>query len=328
MKFGLTAKYHTSLLYPTPYKIGLDAMIPQDLYVFQEELKDIPGHEILVQSEAETKAGKITKYIKKGQLAQIIIPNTIKYTLEQGIADGILSPYQTVVINHALGTKHNYMKLYTDKNTKQPVYGTEKQWYVMRDRWRKDTKFPFGYRMMLSKQLIPDFLYKMKTKAIVARKIIELYPGSKFLIFGVRKELLYDITKSVCEPDTTDSLVEQFNQDKIRVIASSKMIQQGRTLAGLTDIIIVSYYKSSSDFLQRLGRLVRFKEGKVGRVWIIRTTGTLEANYVNTDGDIVPGWFTKMHEIRNSDNELIDTISREGEITISSLDLFKPNFKL
>lgn len=327
MKFGLTAKYHTSLLFPTPFKLGLDAQIPDDLYVFTEDIQEeIKYSDILIQSDEDTEAGKITKYIKKGQLASIIIPNRIKYTLDQGIEDGILSPYETVVINHSLGTKHKYCKLYTDKN-KGDIYGSEEEWYRMRDRWRKDRGKNKHFRMMLSKQVIPAFLYSLKTKAIVCNKLLSLYPDRKFLIFSVRKDLLYDITDNVCEPENTSKLVQQFNEDKISVIATAQMIQQGRTLKGLTDIVILSYYKSSSSFLQRIGRGVRFVEGKTSRVWIIKTKNTFEDDYTNTEGKVISGWFSEMQKIYNSKKELVDTIDLRVRKEITSFDLFN-NFKL
>lgn len=329
MKFGLTAKYHPSLLSPTPYKIGLDAHIPDDLYVFQEEIDDnVKQFNLIVQSDEDTKAGKITKFIKKGQLASIIIPDRVRYTLDQGVADGILSPYETIIINHSLGTKHKYLRLYTDRKKKVEVYGSEKEWYEMRDKWRKDRRKAGAFRMMLSKQIVPKFLYELKTKAIVTNKLLTLYPNRKFLIFGVRKSLLYDITPNVCEPETTTDLVDKFNQDKINVIAAAQMIQQGRTLKGLTDIVIVSYFKSSSSFLQRVGRLVRFQENKIGRVWIFRTKATIESEYKNADGKVMPGWFNEMQKIYNSRKELVDTIDLRVRKEVTSFDLFKPNFKL
>jgi len=73
-----------------------------------------------------------------------------------------------------------------------------------------------------------------------------------------------------------------FDKGEIKNIASFKKLKQGANLSNLDNIIITSYYSSTKDLIQRIGRLR--KAGKrVGNVIILVTKGTKEED-----------WFLKM----------------------------------
>mgnify|MGYP002684185793 FL=1 len=75
---------------------------------------------------------------------------------------------------------------------------------------------------------------------------------------------------------------DMFDKGEIKNIASFKKLKQGANLSNLDNIIITSYYSSTKDLIQRVGRLR--KAGKrVGNVIILVTKGTKEED-----------WFLKM----------------------------------
>jgi len=77
------------------------------------------------------------------------------------------------------------------------------------------------------------------------------------------------------------------------------MLKQGANLKGADNVIMMSYYSSSIDMIQRIGRL-RKNGNKKGNVFIFVTVGTQEEK-----------WFKKMTE----------TIPMEEFNVISHLDI-------
>ena len=78
-----------------------------------------------------------------------------------------------------------------------------------------------------------------------------------------------------------------FEKNKVNVIGSFKKLKQGANLDGLDNCIIMSYYSTEKDIVQRMGRLR--DNGKIGNIFILLTIATQEET-----------WFNKMFE--NLDN--------------------------
>ena len=136
---------------------------------------------------------------------------------------------------------------------------------------------------------MPKFLYKLKSKVSVVKQLLNLI-DTPTILFSVEKELLWELTPNVVD-DKKDAvrLVTQFNAGEIDVIATSKALQQGVTLKGLQNIILVTFQSSSGQLIQTIGRVIRRVEGKVGRVYIIAAKETYEEK-----------WLIEMQKVKDS----------------------------
>ena len=224
------------------------------------------------QSDSLTQKGIITNLINKGQLLDVILPVIYEYSIPEAINDGVLSNFKTYVVNHKL----NNVKSYILPFKKSKVEQTEQAVYSIYDMMCKDYSKPrVVLETMIRKRTA--LLYNLKSKVPVVKKLIQnIGSDKKIILFGVHKDILYQITPNVVEKDNIDELLDKFNKGEINVIASSKMLGRGKTLKGLEYCILVSYYSTSTSFLQWLGRIVRYAEGKVAKLIVLRTLNTQE----------------------------------------------------
>ena len=274
---ALTPKYQECFKQGHKFILGLSATIPKNLQVYRDDEDND---------------------LTKGQLLDTIAPIIFDYPLSQAITDGILSPYRTTVIKHSLDYKDKYIPSGTKK---KPFMATERRAYDYNNSIVKSFWAQPPYKGLCAKRMC-RMLWNLKSKADVIKKLLPTLEG-KTIIFGVELALLEKITPNVVrggskkQEKINEKLIDDFNSGKINVIASSKKLKQGITLEGVTNCIIVSYYKQSWSMIQQLGRIVRFVEGKLANLYIVRTDGTYEES-----------WFENMNKLHDEKGKIIDEI--------------------
>ena len=273
------------------YILGLTGTPDEQMYVFPDQA--VPK---LYMSAEQIASKTITTQLTKGALYQMFCPIVYTKTEEELIDLEVLSPFETVIIYHKLDNVHkNYNITAAWKVTEQEYWEKRKsyanklfaQGYSVDDpRTRKGLIYQAS---QIIKVQMPKFLYKLKSKVNVVKQLLNLI-DTPTILFSVEKELLWELTENVVD-DKKDAvrLVSQFNNGEIDVIATSKALQQGVTLKGLQNIILVTFQSSSGQLIQTIGRVIRRVEGKVGRVYIIVAKDTYEEK-----------WLIEMQKVKDS----------------------------
>lgn len=312
---ALTPKYHYVVLNAgTQLQAAFTATNDDSATVYRSEIDDM-FHGTIRQSDAETAAGEITTMINKGQLLEILLPVVYEYSISLAIDEGIISPFETVVVNHKLDSIMGDIQLW---KTKQK-YGHEQDYYGAREYIKTavtasgNYRFPRKLRSRSGKEQAV-FMYELRSKIEVVRALLYLQKlqQQKTIVFGVRKSLLHKITPHVCEEKTTATIIENFNNDFISDIASAKKIKRGITLKGVTRGILASYYSTSTDYLQSLGRLLRYQEGKLAKIYIFRTQNTIEEE-----------WFDKLGYTYDDQGQIKERINMNITSSVSSREIIQ-----
>ena len=273
------------------YILGLTGTPDEQMYVFPDQA--VPK---LYMSAEQIASKTITNQLTKGALYQMFCPIVYTKTEEELIDLEVLSPFETVIIYHKLDNVHkNY-------NITAAWKVTEHEFWQLRKSY-SNKLFAQGYSVddpkvkkgliyqasQIIKVQMPKFLYKLKSKVPVVKQLLNLI-DTPAILFSVEKELLWGLTENVVD-DKKDAvrLVSQFNAGEIDVIATSKALQQGVTLKGLQNIILVTFQSSSGQLIQTIGRVIRRVEGKVGRVYIIVARDTYEEK-----------WLVEMQKVKDS----------------------------
>ena len=115
-----------------------------------------------------------------------------------------------------------------------------------------------------------------------------MWSGKKSTAFKIFYDAI-DVVESKNTDEENSKIRYNFESDKISVIGSFKKLKQGANLTGLDNCIIMSYYGTDKDLIQRMGRLRQ--NGTIGNVFIFVTTSTQEEV-----------WFSKMFEKVNNLN--------------------------
>jgi superfamily II DNA or RNA helicase len=276
---SLTPKYQKVYDNPFQYILGLSATIPKNLKVYRDDEDN---------------------ELTKGELLDSIAPICFEFTLQAGIDTGILSPFETIIIDHLLDDTDltTGLKGGSKKSGYFPV--TEKNYYEYR---AKQVRRPINsnYKGRLIKEAC-RLLWNLPSKSKSAKKIVE--EGAKTILFSTQLDLLRriipeeNIVEGGKSDKENDKIIDDFNNGKISVIGSAKKLKQGITLQGVENAIILSYYKEAYHTIQQLGRIVRFAENKIGKLYIYRTLYTFEEK-----------WFEHIDKIKNEQNVVTDVIN-------------------
>jgi superfamily II DNA or RNA helicase len=221
----------------------------------------------------------------KKELLDTVAPVCYTYTLTEGIKDGFISPYETIIVLHQLDTQDKYITAGTKAN---PFLQTEFNKYLYLNKMVIKARYKGGEGFIKSTLLNRmRFMYTLKSKVEVTKKILEVCKDRKTIIFSNSSVILDDVTDNAIHYRKTDSnndnIIDKFNDDSINVIASSKKIKEGANLNGADTVILMSYNSTDLDFIQRIGRALRYGEDKIARIFIIVTQQTVEEK-----------WFEKM----------------------------------
>jgi superfamily II DNA or RNA helicase len=280
---------------PSQFGLGLTGTVENVATVYLGKV-DPDLHGNIRQSDDLTAKGEITDFINKGQLMEIICPCVSIYTLDQGVQEGLLSNYELIKVNHTLDAVIRDTKIWAKSKALSSEFQAYHTWKShiqnCRTKGRVQAAKATGRKMAA-------FLWECESKAVHAKQLMDkiLAEGGRVIIFGERINQLKKITPNVAMKENTNDLIEAFNSGKIDVIATAKKLERRVTLEGVTHGIFVGFTSSSSSFVQRLGRLVRYLEGKTGKIYVLVTEGTLEEK-----------WYNEMRKIRDEKGQIKYTI--------------------
>ena len=123
-------------------------------------------------------------------------------------------------------------------------------------------------------------------KLKVLASLLKKYQGEKVIIFTQFNDLVESISRKFLVPaithntarDERKEILEMFRAGAYRCIATSKVLDEGVDVPDASVGIILSGSGSKREYIQRLGRILRRKDGKIARLIEVVTGGTMEVN--------------------------------------------------
>lgn len=126
-------------------------------------------------------------------------------------------------------------------------------------------------------------LYELPSKEVLVKEALNVLIG-KTLIFANSLNSLTNITPNVISSKNTseknNQILNDFQNNKISLIGSFKMLEQGANLSHLNNIILHSYYGKEKSFIQRLGRGRKDLDTPINLI-ILLTKNTQEESWFN-----------------------------------------------
>ena len=150
---------------------------------------------------------------------------------------------------------------------------------VMRAGYDKEAR-----EAILARNKAEKIAYNSKGKLEMLRKILRENKKSRIIIFTRYNDMVYEISKKFFIPCITyrtddkerEEILKKFKEGKYSAIVSSQVLDEGIDVPEANVGIIVSGTGSGREYIQRLGRLLRPREGKKAVLYELVTKGTKE----------------------------------------------------
>ncbi len=150
---------------------------------------------------------------------------------------------------------------------------------------RRSSWDPEGRKALLARNRALDIALNSRAKMEALKELLVEHPSEQTIIFTQHNKLVYRIARTFLIPAITHTTfkderretLNRFRDGEYRMIVTSKVLDEGVDVPEASQAIILSGTGSSREFIQRLGRVLRKREGKRARLTEIVTRDTTEA---------------------------------------------------
>jgi superfamily II DNA or RNA helicase len=242
-------------LFAAPFRLGLTATY----------LREDQGHQVLPRL-----VGNIVYQLGTDDLAGTYLSD---YLLEKILVD--LKPEEQAEYEKHYGTFRNYLMRKRIKLRNR----TDFRRFIMRTGID-----PGARKALLARNVALDIALNSPSKIAALRDLLKANPDEKILVFTQHNKLVYKISREFLIPAIThqtpkeerSTILNRFKSGAYTKIVTSKVLDEGIDVPDATLGIILSGTGSSREFIQRLGRLLRKKEGKKAKLVEIVSSATRE----------------------------------------------------
>jgi superfamily II DNA or RNA helicase len=137
---------------------------------------------------------------------------------------------------------------------------------------------------LLARNKARQIALNSKSKLNALSEILDNHLGERVIIFTEHNSLVYAISKKFLVPAITHTtkkeerveILNNFRKGKYKVIVTSKVLEEGIDVPEASVGVILSGSGSKREYKQRLGRILRKKEGKLAVLYEIVSKKTTE----------------------------------------------------
>lgn len=242
-------------LFASPFRMGLTATY----------IRDDEGHRLLPRL-----VGNVVYELETEDLAGTHLSD---YTLERIFVDLSSDEQRMYEENYEVFTKYLRKRRIKLRNSR------DFQRFIMRT-----GTDPQARQALLARNRALDIALNAGSKIEVLRRLLSSNIGKKVLIFTQHNKLVYRISRELLIPavthqtskDERHEILRRFRSSDYVRIVTSRVLDEGIDVPDATLGVILSGTGSSREFIQRLGRLLRKKEGKKAKLVEIVSRETKE----------------------------------------------------
>ncbi|MDD1761125.1 MAG: DEAD/DEAH box helicase family protein [Methanothrix sp.] len=244
-------------MFAAPYRMGLTATFEREDGL-HAELSRLVGGKVFEKRVKELTGTHLSPF----RIEKIVVELTEEEKKEYERNQKIFSDY-LVRINLVIRSPADFQKL------------------VMRT-----GRDPGARKALLARNKARDVAYNSISKMGKLSEILKRHGGSKIFIFTEHNKLVHRISKQFLIPSITyrttskerSETLDRFRSGVYRAVVTSKVLDEGIDVPDADVGIILSGTGSERAFIQRLGRILRKKDGKEAVLYEIVSAETSEVN--------------------------------------------------
>lgn len=219
------------------------------------------------------------KELGKLMLLESLGPVVYTYPLDEAIKDGNAADYRLWIIDMVLDDKDKYIQAGTKAN---PFMTTELKQYEFINKQiliaqKANNK---GWLEALYQKRM-HFMNGLKSKTVLAKKILaRVAPDKRVLIFAASIAQTSELCPYTYHSQTDSTDLNLFREGQINRIACVKALNEAVNLSDLDNSLIVQANSRIRDFIQRMGRNLRFRPNYVADIWLLRALNTVDVKWI------------------------------------------------
>lgn len=221
-------------------------------------------------------ATKPKKSAKVFIFEQLNIQLIYEITLDEAVDLGVVAPYEITVISVPLDGRDRYIKA---GSKAKPFFQTESANYEHFIKWEHS---PERMSDILYRKRM-HFIYNLKSKTEAAKQILlRIPPEKRVLIFCGSTEQADTLASCTYHSKSlSDDCYEDFKGMLTNRMACVNSVNEGHNLPFLDTGLVVQINSNDLHFIQRLGRIVRYRPGHIGRFIVLVAEGTVDVMWAN-----------------------------------------------
>jgi superfamily II DNA or RNA helicase len=230
------------------------------------------------------------------QKLHILAPTVYKISLDQCVALGIVSPYEIYCFPVTLTTQEraDYLTINNRFVACKYALGAFDAFNEAKRLLGDGSADPADkavaaqfYKAIRERKAIVDFAIN---KVEMFKKLVLTNTDKRILAFSGANDFTDQLCKAVTplaksyhskiSKKEREKSLESFRDGTINVLCSTKALNQGLDVPNANLGIICGLTSKSLSMIQRVGRLIRFEEGKTGRVYILYVKDSQEEKWL------------------------------------------------
>ena len=225
-----------------------------------------------------------------------LAPTSYKISLDQCVSLGLVSPYDIICVPIKLTDEeqiayksiNNKFVYWKYKLGGYEAFDNAKQILANKNATPQDRQAAARfYACIRDRKKIVDFAFNKITEL---QKLVLKNLDRKMLVFGGANAFTDTLAESI-KPfalayhsnktkKQRETALEKFKDGSIRVLCSTKALNQGLDVPDASIGIVCGLTSKALSMIQRIGRLIRFQEGKKGKVYILYVENSQEEKWL------------------------------------------------
>ncbi|NJD76454.1 MAG: DEAD/DEAH box helicase [Candidatus Methanoperedens sp.] len=248
---------HIAEMFASPFRMGLTATYEREDGL-HTELNRLVGGKIFERKVKELAGEHLSPFKLEKVIVELTEEEQKEYSLNQGIFTDYLRKYG-ITIRTPLDFQNIVIRSGRDPNAR---------------------------KALLARNKARDIALNSISKIGSFREILNRHADSRIFIFTEHNRLVHRISKEFLIPAITyrtagrerSEILDRFRSGIYRAVITSKVLDEGIDVPDADIGIILSGTGSERAFIQRLGRILRKKEGKEAILYEIVSAETSEVN--------------------------------------------------
>lgn len=220
-----------------------------------------------------------TDELKVNLLKQIGLNIIYQVSLDQAVSWGLISPYKITVVKVSLDSSRRNIKL-------GKRFLTELEAYHHYTSYINHVNMENGTAAQLEKRKIfigkrRDLIYNLESKFQAAKFILDkMIPQTdRTLIFAGSKKQAEQICPYFFHSSSTSEHYNMFKAKLINRLAAVNALNEGDNIEELDNALIIQSNSRDLHLIQRIGRIVRYREGHLADIFILVARNTVDEEW-------------------------------------------------